>query len=59
MVRFPALLPPAVGMKVTLAVQLAPAATLDPQELVCEKSPLAVMLVMLRATLPVFVSVTL
>jgi hypothetical protein len=41
------------------AVQLAPAAMLDPQELVCEKSPLAVTPVMLRATLPVFVSVTL
>jgi hypothetical protein len=59
MVRFPALLPPAVGMKVTLAVQLAPAAMLDPQELVCEKSPLAVTPVMLRATLPVFVILTL
>jgi hypothetical protein len=49
----------AVGVKVALRVQLAPAATLEPQVLVWEKSPLAVMLVMLRPALPVFLSVTL
>jgi hypothetical protein len=59
MVRAPVLVPPAVGLKVTLRVQLLPAATLAPQVFVWEKSPLAVMLVMLRTTLPVFLSVTL
>jgi hypothetical protein len=59
MVRAPVLVPPAVGLKVTLRVQLAPAATLEPQVWVWEKSPLAAMLVMLRAALPVFLSVTL
>jgi hypothetical protein len=59
MATAPVLVPPAVGLKVTLRVQLAPAATLEPQVLVWEKSPLAVMLVMLRAALPVFLSVTL
>jgi len=55
-------LPCAVGLKVTLMVQLAPATTLDPQLLVCEKSvglvPEIVMLVMVREPFPVFVSVT-
>ena len=51
--------PLAVGVKVTLRVQLAPAATLEPQVLVWEKSPLTVMLVMLRVAFPVFLSVTL
>ena len=59
MVTAPVLVPAAVGLKVTLRVQLAPAATLEPQVLVSEKSLLAVMLVMLRAALPVFLSVTL
>jgi hypothetical protein len=58
-VNVPLLEPVAVGLKVTLRVQLPPAATLEPQVLVWEKSPLAVMLVMLRAALPVFLSVTL
>jgi len=31
--------PVAVGLKVTLIVQFPPAATLDPQVLVCPKSP--------------------
>ena len=53
MVTAPVRVPAAVGLKVTLRVQLAPAATLEPQVLVWEKSPLAVMLVMLRAALPV------
>ena len=51
--------PVAVGVKVTLRVQLAPAPRLEPQLLVWEKSPLAVMLVMPRAALPAFLSVTL
>jgi hypothetical protein len=51
--------PLAVGVKVTLREQLPLAARLEPQVLVCEKSPLAVMLVMVRVALPVFVRVTL
>jgi hypothetical protein len=58
-VKAPALAPVAVGLKVTLRVQLAPAAMLEPQVLVWEKSPLTVMLVTLRAALPVLLSVTL
>jgi hypothetical protein len=59
MVRAPVLVPPAVGLKVTLRVQLAPVATLEPQVFVWEKSPLTVMLLMLRVALPVFLRVTL
>jgi hypothetical protein len=59
MVTAPVLVPVAVGLKVTLRVQLALAARLEPQVLVWEKSPLTVMLVMLRVALPVFLSVTL
>jgi hypothetical protein len=55
-------LPLAEGVKVTLMVQLAPAATLDPQLLVWAKSPALVpetaMLVMLKATLPELVRMT-
>jgi hypothetical protein len=58
MVTAPVLVPAAVGLKVTLRVQLAPAATLEPQVLVWEKSPLALMLVIVRLALPVFLSVT-
>jgi hypothetical protein len=58
MVTAPVLVPAAVGLKVTLRVQLAPAATLEPQVLVWEKSPLTVKLVMRRVALPVFLSVT-
>ena len=47
--------PAAVGVKVTLIVQFPPAATLDPQLLVCPKSPglvpVKAMLVMLNAVL--------
>jgi hypothetical protein len=54
--------PLAAGVKVTLIVHLAPAATLDPQLLVCVKSlestPVIPMLVMLKAALPVLLSVT-
>jgi hypothetical protein len=59
MVTAPLLVPVAVGLKVTLSVQLPLAARLEPQVLVWEKSPLAVMMVMLRVTLPVFLRVTL
>jgi hypothetical protein len=59
MVTAPVLVPAAVGLKVTLRVQLAPAATLEPQVLVWEKSPLTLMLVIVRLALPVFLSVTL
>jgi len=59
MVNEPLLKPLAVGVKVTLRVQLALAARLEPQVLVWEKSPLTVMLVMLRTALPVFLRVTL
>jgi hypothetical protein len=51
--------PVAVGVNITLRVQLALAATLAPQVLVWEKSPLAVMLVRLRVALPVLLRVTL
>jgi hypothetical protein len=49
--------PAAVGVKITLRVQLALAATLAPQVLVWEKSSLSVMLEISRAALPAFVSV--
>jgi hypothetical protein len=39
-------------------VQLAPDATLEPQVLVWEKSPVDLMLPMLSVALPVFLSVT-
>ena len=55
--------PAAVGLKVTLMVQLAPAATLEPQVLVWAKSlalvPESATLVMLKAALPELVRVTL
>ena len=57
MVSEGARLPLADGVKVTLIVQLAPAATLDPQLLVCAKSPglvpVSAMLEMLKAEFPV------
>ena len=59
MVTVPALEPPALGLKVTLTLHEAPAATLEPQVLVWEKSPLIAMLVMMSVALPVFVSVKL
>ena len=59
MVTTPVLVPVAVGLKVTLSVQLALAARLVPQVLVWEKSPLTVMLVMLRVALPVLLRETL
>ena len=54
-------LPLAEGVKVTLIVQLVPAATLAPQLLVCAKSlalvPVSARLVMLKAALPVLLRV--
>ena len=47
--------PAAVGVKVTLIVQEAVGARLDPQLLVWEKSPLAVILEIVRAAPPVLV----
>src|SRR5437016_14500472 len=57
-VTAPVRMPVAVGVNVTLMVQLAPAATDVPQVLVCMKSPLATMLVTLSAAFPVLFSVT-
>jgi hypothetical protein len=59
MVTAPVLVPAAVGLKVTLRMQLALGARLGPQVLVWEKSPLAVMLAIVRVALPVLVRVRL
>ncbi len=60
MVMAPVRVPVAVGLKTTLMLQLAPAATELPQVPNPEgaKSPLMAMLPMDRAALPVFVKVT-
>ena len=50
--------PVAVGVKVTLIVHDELAARLVPQVLVCEKSPLTVMLEIVRAALPGLLRVT-
>jgi hypothetical protein len=57
-VTAPARGPDAVGVKVTLIVQLAPLARLVPQVFFCAKSPLVVMLAMLKTALPVLLRVT-
>ena len=57
-VMVPGWLPVAVGVKVTVMVQLAPAATEVPQVLVWAYGALAAMLVMLSAPVPPLVSVT-
>ena len=60
-VRVPVRVPEAVGVKVTLMLQFAPAARLEVlagQLLVAEKSPLAAMLEMVAARVPVLLSVT-
>ena len=54
----PVRLPAAVGVKVTLIVQFAPAATLDPHVLVSAKSPEAAIWVIESAALPELVKVT-
>ncbi len=58
MLRVPVRVPDAVGVNVTLMVQLAPAATELPQVLVWAKSPLAETLVRFSEALPVLESVT-
>ena len=55
----PVLAPATVGLNVTLMVQEAPAATLEPQLLVWAKSPLVLMPETVRLALPVLVRVTL
>jgi hypothetical protein len=50
--------PAAVGLNVTEMVQLALAATVRPQVLLWLKSPIAVMLLIVSATPPVLVNVT-
>jgi hypothetical protein len=54
--------PLAVGLKVTLILQLAPAANVLPQVWVCAKSPALVpviaMLLMVKLVVPVFLRVT-
>ena len=57
-VMVPGWLPVAVGVKVTVMVQLAPAATEVPQVLVWAYGALAAMLVMVSAPVPPLVSVT-
>ena len=52
-VTVPVFCPLSAGLKLTLMLQEAPAATLEPQVLVWEKSPLIAMLVILRAAVPV------
>ena len=52
MVSMPLRFPPAVGVKVTLIVQLPPAATLEPQLFVCSKSPVMEMLTVSAASPP-------
>src|SRR5436305_136269 len=57
-VTAPVRVPVAVGVNVRLMAQFAPAASDVPQVVVCAKSPMAAMPVMVRAVLPVFESVT-
>jgi hypothetical protein len=54
----PVLVPVAVGVNVTLIMQLLPPGIPPPQVFVCAKSPLATMLPMLRGALPTLRSVT-
>ncbi len=54
----PLRLPAEVGVKVTLMMQLAPAATAVPQLFVSAKAPLVCTLAKERLALPVLVSVT-
>ena len=56
-VTAPVLVPVVEGLKVTLTVQDAPPATLEPHVFVSEKSPVAVMLVTASVAVPVFMRV--
>jgi hypothetical protein len=57
-VNEPVLLPVAVGVKVTLMVQLAPAGKDAPQVLISPKSPVARMFVIIKGAVPVLLNVT-
>ena len=57
MLMAPVRVPAAVGVKVTMRVQDAPAFTVLPELLVWAKSPAVAMLVMLNGPLPVFFNV--
>ena len=58
MVIVPFKLPAVVGENVIVMVHVAAGANVDPQSLVCEKLVLAVMLEILRVSVPVLVRVT-
>ena len=57
MLKVPEREPVAVGVNVTLMLQLVPAANATPQLLLCAKSPLAVMLLIVSGPVPVLLSV--
>lgn len=57
-VSAPFRVPPALGVNVTLIMQLAPTATESPRVFVWAKSPLALMLLMVSGALPLLVRVT-
>lgn len=57
-VKVPAVIPAAMGLKITAMLHEAPAATVEPQVLVSEKAPLPLMLLMQSSAFPVFFSVT-
>src|SRR5437588_11003734 len=56
--KLPVRVPDAVGVNVTLMLQFPPAASEPPHVLLAAKSPLATMLVIVSAALPVFDGVT-
>jgi hypothetical protein len=58
-VTAPVRVPVAVGVNLTLILQLDPTVTDEPHVLVREKSPLAAMLLIFSAAVPVFFNVTL
>jgi hypothetical protein len=58
MLSVPVLVPLAVGLKLTLIVQLAPTASVEPQVVVRAKSPLVAVLDMVSEAVPLFFSVT-
>ena len=57
MVTAPVRGPRAAGVKVTVMMQLAPAASVAPQVFVCVASPVAAMLAMFSAVVPILTSV--
>lgn len=58
MLKDPVRCPFVVGLKVTVTVQLAPAARLVPQVVVRAKSPVVAMLLMVKEAFPVLLRVT-